>query len=665
MDWQFQTGMWRKAYIQLIDVRLLALRPGEASADYRLPCNAFVLTAEGRANFILDGDVHPAQQISLLLHGVKGQRLRLAQVQAPVSYYMILYRARHVLSYRGSAAGSKPLATIGDEPYAFLPPRPAMLLEKADRMLREWAKNEPAAQIYAKGLLYQFVAELLEQWDDGRRQERTDRIARQMIRYLHERYAESVGLEELSARFHYSSRYLSKLFKRETGIGIIEYLIRYRMQTAMKLLEHSGLSIREVAASVGYADLFYFTRLFTKHAGVSPNRYRHRRRSAIGEAGVHDAKSRTGMSIESELTPIYSSQWSDNHSHKLPGERTKMIYRDRPAKAVSLLLILTLVLAACGGAKGTAVPSSSPSSSPQASPSAVVSANEAQSSQAAEQAFPRTYVDGTGKEVTIERKPERVAVGHFAEMEYFFALGVPPIASPLAEEILKDFEVTLGDNAKEAEVADLGDVMALNMEKLVELNPDLIIGSVGLHEEVYDQLNKIAPVIMLDLTGAWNENLMEYASIIGQEEKAEEYIEELTVQIREANEKLKPLREETVGFFRLPGKDQFGAIGKSYYSYFFDENNGLGLRAPEGYPDKWEVLSLEALSQMNPDHLVILDGASTYDENIAALAQSDIWKGLKAVKAGNVHFLDVAAATNGPYAVKYAVKQLQDSLIKG
>jgi len=511
-----------------------------------------------------------------------------------------------------------------------------------NRSTEKWQHTASNGKLYVKGLFYQFVHDLLRQI-----QNETSILAKvstveQIARYLRDHYEQPISLEEISVRFNYSSRYLSKLFKKEMNQGLIEYLIKYRITRAQELLLRTNLPVREIARSVGYADLFYFIRLFKKISQTTPHLYR--LHGGTNAKGVDDAYGGTTLSIELNAVQTYIVDEDENHYQYKEGDMEAMFNWKVRAKAATLLFGLTLVLSACSGN----VTDSGESQTK------IEGNNEQQA------AFPRTFVDHKGNAVVIEREPQAIAVGHFSEMEYFFALDKPPVASPLAEDILQEFTVTLGEVSRGVEVADLGDVMSLNLEKLMEVSPDLIIGSIGLHDELYKELQQIAPIVMLDMIGTWDENLRVYASIVGQEEKAEGYIADLKTDIAQAREKLLPLRGETVGFFRFNNKE-FGAIGSSHYSYFFDTEEGLGLTAPDNYPEKWQTVSLEGLVAMNPDHLVFLDAASTFEANLAAYRDSAVWNSLRAVQNGNIHFLDLAAATNGPFAIKHAVPSLVES----
>ena len=67
-----------------------------------------------------------------------------------------------------------------------------------------------------------------------------------------------------------------RLFHKEVGAPPMQYLNRYRIQQAKRLLEHSDRSIAEIAEMVGIPRANYFTRLFSDVVGVSPTRYRAR-----------------------------------------------------------------------------------------------------------------------------------------------------------------------------------------------------------------------------------------------------------------------------------------------------------------------------------------------------------------------------------------------------
>lgn len=94
-----------------------------------------------------------------------------------------------------------------------------------------------------------------------------------LIGYMNKNYGSGITLNGLSEIVHMNPTYLSRLFKKQTGIRYVEYLARLRMQEAKKLLNR-GIKVHEVAHCVGYGYLKQFTQIFKKYCGVAPNRYR-------------------------------------------------------------------------------------------------------------------------------------------------------------------------------------------------------------------------------------------------------------------------------------------------------------------------------------------------------------------------------------------------------
>lgn len=68
--------------------------------------------------------------------------------------------------------------------------------------------------------------------------------------------------------------YLFKLFKKELGLSVQNYINQCRISKASAMLGSSNMTIKDIAYSVGYTDQLYFSKVFKKHLGVSPTDYR-------------------------------------------------------------------------------------------------------------------------------------------------------------------------------------------------------------------------------------------------------------------------------------------------------------------------------------------------------------------------------------------------------
>lgn len=100
-------------------------------------------------------------------------------------------------------------------------------------------------------------------------------VVEQLVNYFEEHYAEKISLDQIAENMYLSPFYISRIFKSETGDTPIHHLINIRLDRAKELLEQgkSG-SIQEVAAMVGYDDVYHFSKLFKKRYGIPPSRVR-------------------------------------------------------------------------------------------------------------------------------------------------------------------------------------------------------------------------------------------------------------------------------------------------------------------------------------------------------------------------------------------------------
>lgn len=81
-------------------------------------------------------------------------------------------------------------------------------------------------------------------------------------------------VDSLGQAIGLSGSRLAHLFKEETGLSVIETLLDFRLRQACRLLEHTSLPVKTVAADTGFNSPYYFTRLFTSRLKMSPKAYR-------------------------------------------------------------------------------------------------------------------------------------------------------------------------------------------------------------------------------------------------------------------------------------------------------------------------------------------------------------------------------------------------------
>ena len=96
-------------------------------------------------------------------------------------------------------------------------------------------------------------------------------------------FGENMKLTDLTGYVNLSVSYFSALFKRTTGIGVIEYLNKTRIKKAKEMFaNHRDYSVSEVAYMVGFDNLSYFSKTFKKYEGMTPAEYRKKRGGSMG-----------------------------------------------------------------------------------------------------------------------------------------------------------------------------------------------------------------------------------------------------------------------------------------------------------------------------------------------------------------------------------------------
>jgi AraC-like DNA-binding protein len=149
----------------------------------------------------------------------------------------------------------------------------------------------------------------------------TVRKIEQSIAYMMRHLDEPLQVATLAAQANISASHYFALFKRQTGCAPIDCFIRLRMEHACRLLEETVLSVKEVAATLGYDDPFYFSRIFKSVNRVAPSEYRllnNGTKQAVRNCGIsrrffQPCESRTGL----ERTGSYSPQNQEATQNRL------------------------------------------------------------------------------------------------------------------------------------------------------------------------------------------------------------------------------------------------------------------------------------------------------------------------------------------------------------
>ncbi len=93
------------------------------------------------------------------------------------------------------------------------------------------------------------------------------------VKFIQFNYSHDISVDDIAKAVGVSRSHLYRVFIAAMGQSPIDYLTAYRVDEACSLLKNTDLSVAEVAASVGFLDQFYFSRVFKRVKGMPPSRY--------------------------------------------------------------------------------------------------------------------------------------------------------------------------------------------------------------------------------------------------------------------------------------------------------------------------------------------------------------------------------------------------------
>ncbi|WP_391572093.1 iron-siderophore ABC transporter substrate-binding protein [Cohnella sp.] len=325
-----------------------------------------------------------------------------------------------------------------------------------------------------------------------------------------------------------------------------------------------------------------------------------------------------------------------------------------------IILLLTALVAACGGKANDALPAPTTSAPAPAT-------ETAPTSQLAESApYPRTIVDFKNNSVELKTEPQRIAVTDYVILSHLVSLDYFPMAANMYDSYISIME-SMKSRLQGKTVENLGEWDAINLEKTASLSPDLILSSTSDADKVYEQLNAIAPVLFYDPVKMgntetdWKWGVRELAKVIAQEEKAEQVIADTEQVMAEKKTEFAAHEGKTVAFF-LYSKARGGFTMQSYTAlkvYY----EGLGL-APALRNEAVETVSMEGLVDLDPDYIFVFETNGSVAQELEEIKNDKVWNGLKAVKNDQVFFANFSMAVMSPVNILYGIDVIDKAMNK-
>lgn len=136
-----------------------------------------------------------------------------------------------------------------------------------------WLMRDSFYQLRTRGLALMILQQYLQLILLKNRPAISDPRIKKAVRYAIEHYNQPVSTEEMASLIGLSTMYFGNLFKQETGMSFNRYAMSIRINHAEDMLCSGEFNVNEVASACGFANIFYFSKVFKSFRGVPPSKY--------------------------------------------------------------------------------------------------------------------------------------------------------------------------------------------------------------------------------------------------------------------------------------------------------------------------------------------------------------------------------------------------------
>lgn len=290
-----------------------------------------------------------------------------------------------------------------------------------------------------------------------------------------------------------------------------------------------------------------------------------------------------------------------------------------------LLIILSIiVIAGCGGDK-----------TPIQEDKTSKETKQEKTSQVEQAAFPVTITDAAGEEIVIQSKPERIVSIIPSNTEIAFELG-------LGKEIVgvSDYDNYPAETAEKEKIGN----MELNVEKIIALEPDLILSHASRIDgsaEAFQQFKDLG-ITVLTVSDAQNfdqvyESFEMIGKATGKKEEADKLIKDMKGNIEDIRTKAAQITEKKSVFVEVAPSPDIYSTGKNTFM-----NEMLQMINAKNIVDDlegWVKIDQEAVIERNPDVIIATYGYFV-DDPVAEVKGRDGWQDIAAVKNNQIFAVD-------------------------
>ena len=241
-------------------------------------------------------------------------------------------------------------------------------------------------------------------------------------------------------------------------------------------------------------------------------------------------------------------------------------------------------------------------------------------------------------ETVVPRNPQRIVL--LGSIVDALALGVKPVGAAFSgfpdRADGEELAPMLSDRTEGITV--LGHSSRPSLERIVELQPDLIMGSKGM-ENIYPRLSQIAPTVVVDLSGgakAWKEYVLQSATALGKPDEAQALIQQFEQRIAQFREAMGDRLNETVISVARFRPDQFRIYQHNSFSGAVLADIGLPRPESQQQNRSYTIANIENLDTMDGDVLFFMQD-NPEKSTLSKVQENPLWSQLAVVQQDQVH----------------------------
>ena len=228
---------------------------GASAKRIERSCWAFILKYEGETLYTCKGKKYTSNANSIVL------------LPKGASYEWVCLETGHFITIEFDCDQTL------DEIMTFSPVNAESILNIFKKLERERIINHKYYRIACLEQVYRIILMLLKSSKKAYLPTSRKESLNDVLSYIAENYNRNIKNEELARLTPYSTVYFRKLFTETTGMSPITYIHTLRIQKAKEMLQSDYGNISDIAYTLGYTNIYEFSRMFKKYTGLSPTHY--------------------------------------------------------------------------------------------------------------------------------------------------------------------------------------------------------------------------------------------------------------------------------------------------------------------------------------------------------------------------------------------------------